>query len=224
MKIVCISDTHNKHKQLEMPEGDILLHAGDFTSLGHRHEIIAFNNWLGSLDYKHKVVIAGNHDHMFCGDGKLQPRFVMYGVKQDPQEAESLLTNCVYLNQTSVEIEGLKIYGEPRQPWFHSWAFNIDRGKMQRECWDKVPADIDILLTHGPPLGAGDRVTYPPGERVGCQKQREMIYDHKTLKLVVCGHIHEDYGVYDINGKTIVNASNCTLQYDPINPPVVIEL
>ena len=29
MKIIAISDTHSRHQELELPEADIILHAGD---------------------------------------------------------------------------------------------------------------------------------------------------------------------------------------------------
>jgi hypothetical protein len=34
LKIVCISDTHGKHRNLKVPDGDVLVHAGDITSKG----------------------------------------------------------------------------------------------------------------------------------------------------------------------------------------------
>ena len=48
-----------------MPKGDVLLHAGDFTTIGLEHEIQNFNDWLKELPYQYKVVIAGNHDIPF---------------------------------------------------------------------------------------------------------------------------------------------------------------
>jgi hypothetical protein len=62
-----MSDTHakvggGKFLPFVVPDGDVLLHAGDFTDLGSIPEIIAFNDWLGTLPHKHKVVIAGNRD------------------------------------------------------------------------------------------------------------------------------------------------------------------
>jgi hypothetical protein len=43
VKIVCISDTHGDHRKLEMPEGDILIHAGDYTNHGKRQHVVDFN-------------------------------------------------------------------------------------------------------------------------------------------------------------------------------------
>ena len=58
VRLVLISDTHNKHRQLELPEGDVLIHAGDFTNRGTREEIQEFDAWLGELQFQHKVAMA----------------------------------------------------------------------------------------------------------------------------------------------------------------------
>ena len=65
MKIICISDTHRKHHKIEMPEGDILIHAGDFTRYSKAFEIESFNEWLGELPFEEKICIAGNHEFLF---------------------------------------------------------------------------------------------------------------------------------------------------------------
>ena len=62
VRIVLISDTHNKHEKLEMPEGDVLIHAGDFTNNGTEQEIREFDMWLASLNFQHKILVPGNHD------------------------------------------------------------------------------------------------------------------------------------------------------------------
>ncbi|KAL1498751.1 hypothetical protein AB1Y20_014061 [Prymnesium parvum] len=68
VRVVCVSDTHGKIERERVPDGDVLIHAGDFTQLGSRAEVAAFNEWLGSLPHKHKVVVPGNHD-LIC-DGQ----------------------------------------------------------------------------------------------------------------------------------------------------------
>lgn len=223
MKLVLISDTHNNHNEVTLPKGDILIHAGDFTGLGRTAEIREFNKWLGLQKgrFDHILVIAGNHDKRF---------------ELDPTAAEEMLTNCTYLNQTSVVIDGVKFYGEPRTPSFgYGWVFNVDRHRMAEEVWSKVPDNMDVLITHGPPYGAGDRVDYddgigidlfrtPPREQVGCRSQQMMIYGHPTLKLVVCGHIHEDNGLFEINGKTIANVSIANHGYRIPDEPTVLEI
>jgi predicted phosphohydrolase len=97
VRFVCISDTHGKTDKLKIPKADVLLHAGDFTMHGWPDEIAKFNRFLATLDIKHKVVIAGNHEHTFESDGKTR----------------DMLNNCVYLQESSVELFGIKIYGAP---------------------------------------------------------------------------------------------------------------
>jgi Icc-related predicted phosphoesterase len=217
VKIVCISDTHEWHSgEFEVPDGDILLHAGDFTFEGKYAKISQFNHWLGTLPHKHKIVIPGNHDLTFdpvtCLGGTLI--------------AEDLITNAELLIHESIEVEGLKIYGEPSTPWFYDWAFNVQRGEGMKAIWDQVPEDTDVLLTHGPPYMHGDLTKGfrgGPPERVGCHDQLDLI-KRLNLKMVVCGHIHSAYGVHACGDTLVVNASTCNEKYKPINPPVVINL
>jgi Icc-related predicted phosphoesterase len=211
-RLVLMSDTHDRHGQFDVPEGDILLHAGDFTFNGQQAELERFNSWLGTLNFQHKVIIPGNHDLTFETDWKWATHHV--------PEADAILNGELY------EVDGLKIWGEPRQPWFWDWAFNVPRGPEMKKVWEKVPTDIDVLLTHGPPLGAGDLTLLRnnlPGSHVGCEAQREWIIEHQP-KLVVCGHIHPGYGLHMIGNTLVVNASVCNEQYRPVNKPVVLHV
>ena len=69
IRIVCISDTHsaveNKELPFKIPDGDILIHAGDFTDYGEVDKVKEFNTWLGTLPHAYKIVIAGNRDISF---------------------------------------------------------------------------------------------------------------------------------------------------------------
>ena len=96
MRIVCISDTHGFHHGLELPEADLIIHAGDISRRGRRNEIMDFLNWYGQLDYQHKVFIAGNHDFFF-------------EKASDSEIAAIIPDNVTYLNDSGVEIEGIKI-------------------------------------------------------------------------------------------------------------------
>ena len=97
-----------------MPDGDILIHAGDMTPRGEKKDLEKVNKWLGTLPHKHKIIIAGNHDFAF---------------EKTPAEARSWFTNAIYLEDESITLEGLKIYGSPWQPKFHNMAFGLDRGE-----------------------------------------------------------------------------------------------
>jgi Icc-related predicted phosphoesterase len=220
MKIVAISDTHCRHKQVEIPECDLLIHAGDITGRGEVSVLQNFLGWLDDQPATHKVIIPGNHDYCFQQARNI-PR-VQAALAEHP--------DIICLQDSEVTIEGLKIYGSPWQPWFYDWAFNFPRndgGKMARETWAKIPDDTDILITHGPPHGILDRVDNP-GQRenphVGCKWLISRIDELDKLRLHVAGHIHEGYGLQERNGVTHINASICTLEYKPTNNPVVIDL
>lgn len=205
LKVVCWSDTHNHHQQIKVPDGDILIHAGDLTSRGTLDSITRFNEHLATLPHRHKVVIAGNHD---------------FGFERQPEAARALITNAIYLEDEEVELEGIRIYGSPWQPWFYNWAFNLQRGEEIRAKWDLIPEGIDILVTHGPPYGYLDRTD--SGEAVGCQDLLEVVNKIRP-KYHIFGHIHEAYGT-DSNGvTTFINASSCTLQYKPTQPPIAFD-
>lgn len=206
MRLVCLSDTHCLHDRLTVPDGDVLLHAGDFSSRGKPHEIRAFDDWLATLPHPRKIVVAGNHDFLF---------------QTDPPAARALLRHATYLEDAEAEVDGLRIYGSPWQPWFFDWAFNLRRGPEIAAKWAAIPAGVDVLITHGPPAGILDRTAR--GEAVGCADLlREL--DRVRPRLHLFGHIHEAYGRVEADGRVYVNASNCDLQYRPVQAPVVVDL
>lgn len=207
MRLVIISDTHNQHEKLQLPEGDLLLHAGDFSGRGTADECAFFLRWFAEQPHRHKVFIAGNHD---------------YFAENSPRTFRSMVPgNVVYLQDSGIEIEGLKIWGSPVQPWFFDWAFNRQRGADIRRHWDLIPADTDILLVHGPPHGILDRVKRD-NQPVGCQDLLEKI-EQTTAKVIAFGHIHEGYGILEIGGRTFVNASVLDENYRMKNDPVVMD-
>lgn len=209
-KIVCLSDTHNRHEQIEVPGGDILIHAGDATIRGTVDEIVLFNEWFAALPHRHKIFVAGNHDWLFETSNRL---------------ARTLLDASIqYLQDSWVEIENLKIYGAPWQPRFFDWAFNLTRGAELREKWKLISEETDVLITHGPPFGILDAVRQRHYvENVGCEELRKRVETIKP-KLHIFGHIHRGYGRAEKFGAQFVNASNCDESYEPTNPPIVIDL
>ena len=137
VRIVCISDTHTLHRQVTVPDGDVLIHAGDICNHGTRGEVKQFVSWLGELPHRHKIFIAGNHDWPFDKHGRHAHHWIKHGT---------------YLQDTAIMIEGLKFYGSPWQPEFCNWAFNLPRGKRLEFVWSSIPDDTDVLITHTPPL------------------------------------------------------------------------
>merc|ERR1712137_542435 len=130
IRVVCISDTHGLHERrpintemsagkdkppkygpIDVPPGDILIHAGDFTNTGLITEVEDFNHFLGKLPHKHKIVIAGNHDLTL--DAKSYPNtWKRFGHKKqyDCDKARACLDNCTYLQDEDVTIAGYRIY------------------------------------------------------------------------------------------------------------------
>ena len=209
--ITFISDTHTKHKHVtgELPGGDILIHCGDISNRGYMNEIKNFLEWFdGIKGYEHKIFIAGNHD---------------FGFQDNPNLCAKLLQDyptVTYLEDSSVIIDGIKIYGSPWQPRFYNWAFNVDRGWDIAQKWEKIPQDTDILITHGPLHGILDS-TYT-GQRVGCEDLYKKVMEIKP-KVHCSGHIHYDYGMKEIDGMTFINACCLGEDYMYQNGPITLD-
>jgi len=188
-RIVCVSDTHARHHLTEVPDGDILVHAGDITRCGSLEDVESFDRWLGTLPHPHKIMICGNHDFCF---------------QEQATAARARITNAVYLEDSGCEVAELTFYGSPWQPWFGGWAFNLPRGEQLAAVWAKIPVGVDVLVTHGPPEGILDRTHR--GDRAGC---RDLLARVRVVKprLHVFGHIHEAAGRLDIDDIIFVNAS-----------------
>lgn len=206
MKLVCISDTHCKLAKIDLPSGDLLVISGDILNLGREFELIIFNHVAGLIKHKYKhgiMLVAGNHDIIF---------------QKDLSFAKSLIPNVAYyLQDDLVEIDGIKFYGAPWQPWFYDWAFNVHRGPDIKKKWDLIPDGIDVLITHGPVAGIHD--VNSKGESMGCKDLLDAVLRIKP-KLHICGHNHNGYGIKEFNGMTFINASSCNEKYLPINPPI----
>jgi len=211
MRFVLISDTHTFHPPIALPPGDVLLHAGDFSLGGEPHEVAAFFEWFGSRPHRHKVVIAGNHDLLF---------------EQNPDFAREMIPqNVIYLEDSGCEIEGIRLWGSPWQPWFLDWGFNLKTEAELRAKWDLIPEHTDVLVTHGPPFKILDECF--DGRQVGCAALASAVREIDPA-LHVFGHIHESYGTTidpaGLSGTTFVNACTCDLHYRPVNPPVVVDV
>ena len=206
MKIIAISDTHGQHRKLKLPTGDMVIHAGDISKRGHPVEIEDFLDWFSNLKFRHKVFIAGNHD-FFLEDA--HPDII----------GRMIPKNVIYLNDSGVEIDGLKIWGSPVTPYFHNWAFNRKRGAEIKTHWDMIPGDTDILITHGPPFGILDETVY--SKRTGCEELLLRVYQIQP-KYHIFGHIHEDYRVLAKRETTFVNASVLDDRYELMNQPFVV--
>jgi predicted phosphodiesterase len=210
MRIVCISDTHTHHRSLYIPDGDLLVHAGDFTNVGDLKDVYSFAAWLRDLPHANKVVIAGNHDFCFENDNFYSAR------------AAIIDSGAIYLQDEGCQILSpdedfsVNVYGTPWQPWFHDWAFNLRTEEEMQEKWEMIWPNTDILLVHGPPAKLHDKTE--EGVRTGSSTLGQRIQQIKP-GLVVCGHIHEDRGVTEIDNEGhhrntwVANASCLTRKY-----------
>lgn len=222
MRLVCISDTHNRHRKISIPYGDVLIHAGDFCGVTSMAELKDFNDWLGSLPHKYKIFVPGNHDVMF---------------ERIPLQARAALTNATCLIDEAITIENIRFYGSPWQPEFFDWAFNLPRGPELADKWKRIPDNTQVLITHGPPKGVLDqcpdiRSRNPrirqnldeiPRVSVGCADLKDRIDNLPDLLLHIFGHVHTSAGTTYQDGVQYVNAAICTEKYKPDNPPRVIE-
>jgi Icc-related predicted phosphoesterase len=198
---------HALTKGLVVPDGDVLVIAGDICLCGQRAELKRFNHFLAGLPHPHKVFIAGNHD------------WPLYHAS--PRQIRSLVNQATYLQDSGITINGIKFRGSPWQPAFFNWAFNLPIGKALADKWELIPEDTDVLITHGPPYQILD--TLVSGKQVGCVDLKQAVERLKP-KVHIFGHIHEGYGRLEQDGTTYVNASVCKVNYQPINPPIVVDL
>jgi len=173
INIVHISDTHSIYNA--DLSGDILIHSGDFSIGGHPNEYEMFNNWLGNLNFKYKVVVLGNHDLDYFNDNGIDPYL----------KANELLTNAIVLNFTNIELCGIKFYGNP---WYlaHNWNNTYKQNSSPILFEYKIPSDIDILITHSPPFLFCDDYA---GSKILLKN-----IEQTQPKAHLFGHIHQKYG------------------------------
>ncbi len=208
MKFVAISDTHCRHRSLKLPDGDVLLHAGDIGYRSDIRELKDFLDWFGGLKHPYKIFIAGNNDFFL--------------EKEKPAAIKKLLPKTVhYLKDEDIEVEGITIWGSPYTPWFHQWAFSKRRGTALAAHWKKIPSHTDILLTHGPPYGILD-VLYND-QHIGDKDLLKAVLD-ATPKVHVYGHIHESYGQQKKQGIRFINACVLNDSNELVNKPITFEL
>lgn len=218
MIITVISDTHGKHNQItqDLPGGDLLLHAGDISSMGYQHEVQQFCKWFNNVEnYAHKIFIAGNHDWGFQNN-----------VEKIMEIVNSYKT-VTYIQDETVSVgddkKMVNIYGSPWQPEFYNWAFNLPKnGNELAAKWDAIPDNTDILITHGPAFGVLDTVAGKMWDNLGCQLLTDKI---KTIKpkIHLCGHIHSGYGYFFDGDTHFLNASVLNEAYQYTNKPLTFE-
>lgn len=207
MVIVFLSDTHNKLHLINVPDGDMLIVCGDFTLHSSVDEVRRFFEQLSQLPHRYKIVFAGNHELLF---------------QREPDRARALVAEgIIYLQDSSVVVEGIRIYGSPWIPDYARTAFNLPvRSERLRDTWAKIPDDTDILITHGPPEGILDVV--PKGNKhVGCPHLRDRVKVVKP-RIHAFGHVHHSYGTVWLDGVLYINAASNTEKYEATNQAIVV--
>jgi len=225
LRLVMVSDTHERHRLLDMPPGDVLVHSGDillFNSSYSRETTMRklrdFDDWVAALPYREKVVVAGNHD---------------YGLQELGREGvRAALPSCTYLENEYCQLEsGLRIFGSPASipnllpAWRGGGVSNSPNRAFQytsqpgdgyagteadlAAVFDNAPGGLDLLLVHGP--------------IESMEPVREYVLRERP-PLVVCGHVHEQHGVQLVGDTLVVNATSMGPTFSPTEAPLVLDL
>lgn len=215
LKLVAISDTHLQHWSLKIPDGDVLIHAGDALSSGRPKEFEDFSKWWNAQPHPYKIFVPGNHDEV-C--------------QQNEEWARAGLKDTYFLIDEGCSIKGIHFWGTPWQPPFHDWAFNAN-AEFRRMKFSQIAKDTLVLISHAPPYGYLDVVTEKMNNE--CLGDIELkAATRKPLPAVhIFGHIHsgsgvsmrvESYGDGTYGTGIVANASICNEGYKPVNSPLII--
>lgn len=196
MKFIAISDTHGCHRELDLPTGDVLLHAGDVCDMGNREHVADFLDWIEKLDYEHKILIRGNHDIDLSTKTSLLDMEMPIGVTQ--------------LKHSGIEINGIPIWGIPSP---------LD---WNNKSWGDIPPNTQILITHQPPFSILDNPPFSPS--IGSKKLLQKVKSIQP-KVHLFGHIHASYGKKEVGNTLFLNASAYKASKKKIvNPPFTFEI
>jgi len=227
MQIVAISDTHGKHRQVTPPAGDVLVHTGDITINGDKALTLDFVDWFSEQPFKHKIFIAGNHDRWAEN-------------AHHELELAARRAGVHYLCAGGITLDGVAFWGSPFTPEFMDWSFMLSKGSHAKAHWQQVPANTDVLLTHGPPAGildelelvsepgspassvgaggVGSDVAIGDNHSVGCPELKARVAQI-GVPLHIFGHIHEGYGELATGKTRFINASLMNNRYRLVNSP-----
>lgn len=214
MRIVAISDVHERWNAIKIPECDILISAGDYSFHGSPVAVNHFHKWLNEQPAKHIISVQGNHE---------------VGVEKNFELMKDLaIMACPrvhFIEEGLVVIDGINIWCSAITPWFHNWAYNRNRGEDIQKHWTRIPDSTNILITHGPPKGILDVVPYADGtpkEEVGCE---DLLVRIKEVKpdLHFFGHIHHSHGQKHVDGTSFYNVAICDEMYMATNPITIVE-
>jgi Icc-related predicted phosphoesterase len=214
MRIVAISDIHERWHNIAIPECDLLISAGDYSFHGSPNIVKLYHEWLDQQPATHIISVQGNHE-----------TWVEKNFGEAKKIALEACPHVHFIDEGLVEIDGIKIYCSAITPMFFNWAWNRARGEEIKAHWDMIPMDTNILISHGPPYGILDIVPWvdgTPKERVGCQDLLDAV---KRIKpdLHIFGHIHHSHGEHHEDGTSFYNVSIYDERYAPSNGVTVID-
>ena len=231
VRFVCLSDTHGQHNEMihSIPAGDVLLFAGDFTMLGRESTIHSFLSWLDGQPFKTKIIIGGNHELTLHRDAMLN------NYPEAKEDANTVIAglvsvskkHCTYLEHEQLEVEGFNLFATPYSAGYPAYAFHQILSEQRHALWQTLPDNIDILMTHGPPLNildfAADRTKPLSNIHAGDQELRDRVAEINPL-VHLFGHIHEAHGVSSEGGILFINAAICDVEKKPTHKPIVFDL
>lgn len=229
MKILCISDTHNQHKGVDLlgvEDIDIVCYAGDFTNFGKKHEITRFVHWFTQIPVKYRILVAGNHE-LSLDDKYVSTESCKKTLNIIKKEVQSIVKNndkLIYLENSSVVIDGIHIYGSPHTLGKQAtkWAFQLETDKEVHEAWAKIPSTTDVLITHTPPYKIMDKNHNE--EHKGCPVLANVVKNRIKPRIHLFGHIHCNNGIKERGGTTYINASVVGTNHDIMYEPIKIEI
>lgn len=206
MRIVAISDTHHQHYYVDLPTGDVLLHAGDFSFRGEKIEQMLVKEWIRrqANNYKHVIFVSGNHDINF-----------------GPTQTCDLPNNCHHLHDSGIDIDGISFYGSAYTPRFGDWGWGETEDKLAKR-FNHISKKTQVLITHGPAYSILDK--NKNGQCCGSMSLYQKIKTLPKLKHHIFGHIHEGYGQEVIEDITFSNVSILNEYYKIQNNPTIIDL
>ncbi|KAJ6784834.1 hypothetical protein PWT90_06814 [Aphanocladium album] len=208
IRVVCIADTNCRLPAV--PDGDILIHAGDLTENGSSTEIQDKLKWLSALPHKHKIFVAGNHDVLL--DDTLLAKYPERRYNETRTRHDLNWGNVFHRQNGGVTIGfpasrlglgdddalgsgSLTIFGSPWTPKYGVSAFQYHLSDCRK--WEEVFGSLQqrpIVVTHGPPKHHLDkRDFHQAGYPYLAQDVRRL-----RPKLAVFGHIHASYGREEI--------------------------
>ena len=213
MRVAMVSDTHTMFEGLTVPSCDLLISAGDYSHRGEKESVIRYHRWLDKQPADLVLSVQGNHE---------------VWVQENWEEAVSIVHELSdkihFMSKSTLQYGKKKIFCSAFSPEFNNWAYPFKRGKDAEWHWKGIPANTEILVTHGPPCGILDQITEGLSVPLGCEALRERVKTLKRLKLHVFGHIHGGSGEKLVDGVLYVNAAICNEQYRPVNPVRVVDI